>query len=54
VNTNENWELLQRLFKGKSEIKSAEKKVAIPSKTLNEQSVQALADLEQKLVLKAV
>ena len=53
VNTKENWELLQRLFRGKSEIKSAEKKVAIPSKTLNEQSVQALADLEQKLVLKA-
>nr|MBI1231504.1 tyrosine-type recombinase/integrase [Cytophagales bacterium] len=53
VNTKENWELLQRLFKGKYEVREADKKVAIPTKTLNEQSVQALADLEQKLVLKA-
>lgn len=52
VNTAENWELLHRLFKGKSEIKQADKKVPIPSKSLNEQSVQALADLKQKLVLK--
>ncbi|MFC4873515.1 tyrosine-type recombinase/integrase [Negadavirga shengliensis] len=53
VNTTENWELLRRLFKGKSETKQADKKVLIPSKSLNEQSIQALADLKQKLVLKA-
>lgn len=53
VNTEDNWELLQRIFKGKYEIKQADKKVAIPSKILSEQSLQALADLEQKLVLKA-
>ena len=53
VNTNENWEQLQRLYKGKSEVRSAEKKVSVPVKTLNAQSIQALADLEQKLILKA-
>lgn len=53
VNTEENWELLQQLFKGKSEVRPAEKKLAIPTKVLNEQSIQALADLEQKLILKA-
>jgi len=53
VNTKENWELLQKLYKGKVEIQQAEKKVNAPFKTLNEQSIQALADLEQKLILKA-
>ncbi|MCE7056300.1 site-specific integrase [Algoriphagus sp. AGSA1] len=53
VNTRENWELLMRLYQGKSEVRSAEKKVPAPSKNLNRQSMQALADLEQKLILKA-
>jgi site-specific recombinase XerD len=53
VNTKENWELLQKLYKGKVEIQQAEKKVTAPFKTLNERSLQALADLEQKLILKA-
>tara|TARA_R110002020_G_scaffold405726_2_gene615754 strand:+ start:630 stop:842 length:213 start_codon:yes stop_codon:yes gene_type:complete len=39
VNTHENWEQLQRLFRNKSEVRSAEKKVAVPIKTLNAQSI---------------
>lgn len=35
------------------EIKVAEKQVALPEKNLNEQFIQALADLTQKLTLKA-
>lgn len=53
VNTKENWELLQKLYKGKVEIQQAEKKVTAPIKTLNEKSLQILADLKQKLILKA-
>lgn len=53
VNTKENWELLQRVYTGKFEIKQDEKKVSTPVKALNEQSIQVLADLEQKLTLKA-
>ncbi|MBN7802432.1 tyrosine-type recombinase/integrase [Algoriphagus aestuariicola] len=53
VNTKENWELLQRVYRGKFEIKQDEKKVSTPVKALNGQSIQALADLEQKLTLKA-
>ncbi len=53
VNTKENWELLQKLYKGKVEIQQAEKKVTVPYKILNERSLQILADLEQKLILKA-
>ena len=45
--------MLQRVYTGKFEIKQDEKKVFSPVKVLNEQSIQVLADLEQKLTLKA-
>lgn len=53
VNTPENWLVLQQLYEGKFVIQEAEKNVSLPVKTLNEKSLQALADLEQKLILKA-
>ena len=53
VNTKENWELIQRVYSGKFEIRQAEKKVSTPVKCLNHQSMQVLAEMEQKLTLKA-
>jgi hypothetical protein len=42
------------LFEGKYQLVQEEKKrVKIPTGELNDQAIQALADLEQKLVLKA-
>lgn len=53
VHTEQNWKLLQEIFKGQMIIEDCQKKLAIPSKTLNEASEAILSSLEQKLILKA-
>jgi len=53
VNTEKNYELLKKIFANKFIIKEEEKKVKIPDFSLNEKSLTALSEAEQKLILKA-
>ncbi|MBN2350309.1 MAG: tyrosine-type recombinase/integrase [Bacteroidales bacterium] len=52
-NTEENFELLKNIFKGKFELRDEVNQPKLPKITLNEKSILALCDVEQKLVLKA-
>jgi site-specific recombinase XerD len=53
LNTKENFDLLKTIFKGKYKLVSEEVQPKIPKFTLNEKSILALCDVEQKLILKA-
>jgi integrase/recombinase XerD len=53
LNTKENFDLLKTIFKGKFELVDEVNQPGIPKITLNEKSILALCDVEQKLVLKA-
>lgn len=53
INTKENFDLLKTIFKGKFELHDEENQPRMPKITLNEKSILALCDVEQKLVLKA-
>ena len=53
VNTVENWEMVQKIFKGKFDLKKLDIRPVAPQKILNEQSEEVLSLLSQKLILKA-
>jgi len=53
ANTQENFKLLQSIFKGKYELIEQDRKPSVPKFTLSNESVAALYQVEQKLTLKA-
>lgn len=53
LNTDENMNLLKTVFKGKYRLENETKKAVLPKFTLHSESLKALADAEQKLILKA-
>ncbi len=53
INTSKNMDLLKRMYAGKYETKEEEQTTKLPKFTLNEASLVALSQAEQKLVLKA-
>ena len=52
-NTKENWDLLRRIFKDKYQIEKPNKISKMPSVVLNEKSLDELAKVYQKLVMKS-
>ncbi len=52
-NTENNFNLLKKIFENKFTIVQEDKKIKVKNFTLNEKSILALANMEQKMILKA-
>ena len=53
VNTVENWERVQELFRGKFDLQEFQTNPKPPERTLSEKSEEVITSLSQKLILKA-